>query len=417
MFLRFAILTCLLILAIDTNADIKNRNLLPLGEREALRGNTGTASAGSAGAVYYNPAGLASIKKGQISLSGSTYLYFDSSTDKFLYASTDNQYLGYRESGFSSTPSALVSVFGSGDWTLALSLLSPGTASLRNKRVWQIPSAKITISRMTESSEFWAGISAARELNERWMIGLSLFGTRVASATTTHSETTATAVPNFIQTQHLFAQSGIYSLSAILGVLYKASPIWHLGLRLHTPWWQISGKTDYLATIRTVSGGVLTSNETERDQVDTNGQVPMDLALGISLWPERKFRLLFDISHQSAISYEVLPNTPNTQRANYGAMMRYNLGFEQVFSENLMMAWGFSYNPSAVTVVDVNEGGNKDDFYGITVGLQYSTTHTRFGGGAYYLTSNGERITLGSLEKSPSQTRVLGVVLTTGYQF
>ena len=89
-------------------ADFKNHNLLPMGEKEAFRGNTGTGIRGSAGAAYYNPAGLASLKGARISLSGTTFLYFDSQTDKLIYL--DSTDLAYKEFGFSSVPSSLVAI-------------------------------------------------------------------------------------------------------------------------------------------------------------------------------------------------------------------------------------------------------------------------------------------------------------------
>jgi len=45
----------------------ENRDLYPLGEKEALMANTGIAASGSTGSVYFNPAGLVSVQKNRIS--------------------------------------------------------------------------------------------------------------------------------------------------------------------------------------------------------------------------------------------------------------------------------------------------------------------------------------------------------------
>lgn len=54
--LTSALLVVALALARPAHAQLSyNTNILPLGDKEALLGNTGTGGLGSTGAVFYNP--------------------------------------------------------------------------------------------------------------------------------------------------------------------------------------------------------------------------------------------------------------------------------------------------------------------------------------------------------------------------
>ena len=57
--LVFSVFTSLSVQAQNVN----NLNLLPLGDKESLMGNTGTGGVHSTGAVFYNPAALTQLEE------------------------------------------------------------------------------------------------------------------------------------------------------------------------------------------------------------------------------------------------------------------------------------------------------------------------------------------------------------------
>lgn len=142
-------------------ADIKNRNLLPVGEKETFRGNSGTGVNGSPGAAYYNPAGLASLKGMQLSASGSTNLYFDKSTDKF--PNFDGTDLAYKEFGFASIPGTLIATWAGENWVCAFSIISLGALTFRNRSAWDTTNSRVMIMQMSDTQEVWFGFSADAE--------------------------------------------------------------------------------------------------------------------------------------------------------------------------------------------------------------------------------------------------------------
>ncbi|HEX4923394.1 MAG TPA: hypothetical protein VFV50_04885 [Bdellovibrionales bacterium] len=401
--------------AIVARADIKNRNLLPVGEKETFRGNSGTGVSGSPGSAFYNPAGLASLKGVQLSASGSTYMYFDKTTDKF--AVWDGTDLAYKEFGFASIPGTLVATWAGETWVYAFSIISPGTLTLRNRSAWDTPNSRVMLMQMSDSQEMWFGLSAARELGDGWSAGATLFGiyTTLSSISTRQIKPTTPTIFRLLVNQ-AFVESTVYNLAAALGVMYEAHPSWRLGMRVTTPSVKLSGKTDYLSHTETV-GMLGTPNESETvlEDADTNYQIPLDVSLGVTIWPKRPFKLFLDLSHQSEVSYDTVPGSAISTRPEYASTMRYNLGGELVMTESTSWQWGLMYNPSAL---DASRGAeNKDDFYGATTGMFYETANTRLGAGVFYIWSNGEVVTVFSGEKSPSQTRIIGASLSTGYRF
>src|SRR5687768_6323276 len=89
-------------------ADPTNPDLIPFGERASMLGNAGITSP-KGEAVYYNPANLARIGHPELSVSGSTYLRFDLSTDALLVLQGEDQ--PFDAAGFIAIPSTLVSSY------------------------------------------------------------------------------------------------------------------------------------------------------------------------------------------------------------------------------------------------------------------------------------------------------------------
>src|SRR5689334_8713078 len=70
-----------LLFSSSAHADVYNRALGPLGEKEASMGNAGTAGDDSTGAFYYNPAGLVHVDGARMALTMTTFAYQQISAD------------------------------------------------------------------------------------------------------------------------------------------------------------------------------------------------------------------------------------------------------------------------------------------------------------------------------------------------
>ncbi|MEQ1878633.1 MAG: hypothetical protein ABL958_18465, partial [Bdellovibrionia bacterium] len=207
--------------ATGAGAEIKNQNLLPMGEKEAFRGNAGTAAPGSAGAVYYNPAGLAVLKGARISVSGTTFMYFDAQTDKLLH--WDNSDFAYEEYGFASIPASLVATWGEETWVYAFSILTTGNTTFKNWASWDTTNARTYFTRFADANETWVGLSGARAVSEFWSFGATLFVVRSASSSLANFTSRATTTTIFkLLTITTMAQSNVFTGVGTLGALYRA---------------------------------------------------------------------------------------------------------------------------------------------------------------------------------------------------
>jgi hypothetical protein len=155
-----------------------NTNILPLGDKEALLGNTGTGGLGSTGAVFYNPAALTLLEGSSFSLSGSAYMQYSFKTKPF--AVIDGNVLDYSGSGFQSVPTSLVMARSLGTWKVAFSLLVPTQFKYEGQQDWRLTVGgtpyRLKILQNYSEAIFMGGLSVARKINDRWSWGVSVYG-------------------------------------------------------------------------------------------------------------------------------------------------------------------------------------------------------------------------------------------------
>jgi hypothetical protein len=391
-----------------------NPNVLPVGEREPFLANTGAALRGSAGAVFYNPAGLAELKKSRISLSGSTYVYNEFSTDKFT--TWDDTDLPLKAYGFNTLPSTLVSVFSSGEWVYAVSILVPAEFRFKNRQAWATPNTNTTLVLTSDTQEIWAGFSVARRIAENWELGFSLFGTSAISAVVVDTNVKFPAAPSSMTNVLQTSNSSVYSALASVGLLYRASDTWDLGIKVQAPSVRLWGKADRYASNTLILGGAVSTSSTDQNQVDANYVYPADTTLGVAFRPAARLRILFDLSLQWSAFYETFPGSLGSQTIDLASTLRYNLGSEINLGKATLLGLGFFYNPSTKQVVNADLD-QKEDFFGATCGLYYGDEVIRAGLGGYYSWSSGLRVAANSLEKAPSSSHVFALMLTSSFLY
>ena len=143
-------------------AYIENPNLFPLGEQEALMANTGVALAGSSGAVFYNPAGLATLEKPKFSMSANSYLI--TKTDFTPFDNIDSTNVNFSTSGSQAIPSSLVSVHKWDTWTVAFSLLVPQQTKNQDIDDFETKSYKVQLTQSIQTQFLLFGLSAGAHL-------------------------------------------------------------------------------------------------------------------------------------------------------------------------------------------------------------------------------------------------------------
>jgi hypothetical protein len=149
--------------------DETNPHLLPIGEREAMMGNAGITSVGPA-AAYYNPANLAYVEHPSLSLTGTTLLRFDLTTDAFYVVGDED--VPFEASGLTIVPASLVSTYKVGPVSLATSVLVPDAFEISNRTTFVFEGATSTLVQKLSREDLWLGVAAAGELGEHVAVGV-----------------------------------------------------------------------------------------------------------------------------------------------------------------------------------------------------------------------------------------------------
>ncbi len=396
-------------------ADLGNRQVIPLGEREAFMANTGTGDAADAGAVYYNPASLTQINSDRMSILGSVYLSFSTSSDSV--AQIDNTAVPYSARGFNTVPVTFVITRKLSDWALAFSVLIPESLQVENRTTFQTPNTTGTLLQSYRLADTWVGISAAHELDSQWSVGASLFGI-LHSQTNTAASVVDLTSGTFV-TVNARSQMSTFGLSLDAGVLFKASSWVSLGLRVQSPILQASGSADAYRALRTNSGNPVTE---DLSGTKAYYQLPLDSTLGAAFTFSPKFELLTDLSWEAGTTYDSIP--ASVQNTHYSAALtpRFNIGAEYKPAPAYPIRAGFFYNPSAISYeasVNPDVAPVQENYFGVTAGLGVVYPHVETGLGVFYIWSHGQEFPSGAAPGVTANvaSNGFGAMLTTAYVF
>jgi hypothetical protein len=397
-------------------ADIYNRQILPLGEREAFMGNSGTGDAADTGAVYYNPAGLASMARAKVSVLGSSYLSFDTAASSV--AQIQGTDVPYEAKGFNTIPSAYVITAKEGQIDLAFSVLIPESYEINNRATFSSANTSGTVIQSTATADLWIGLTAATQINSQWSIGLTFFGVK-------HDESSVIAliIDDNASSPSTFAalasrdSLSVFGLSAVFGVEYKATDWLSLGLRAQSPFLQFTGTGDtYRANRSTISGGSSAPDESQAG-IPVKYELPLDFTLGSAFKLGANVELFLDLSLQCGSDFETIPNSGLGTHVSTEATFRGSAGIEIGAIPSFPIRMGFYFNPSAernLTTNDASEGSL--NYYGLTGGIVWKSEHVETGVGGFYIRGSGPFITASNTIASETNTGT-GVILTTAYGF
>jgi long-subunit fatty acid transport protein len=406
------------------SADVSNRNLLPIGEREAFLANTGITSP-TGGAVFYNPANLARLPHPTISMSGTTLLRFGQRSK----GGFDNQPV--ENSGFVIIPASLVSTYRFGDWSFASAVMVPDNLEVENRSSYALESASVaTFLIKNNRRDFWLGLSGARRINDRLSVGLSLFGVRRSASSLVFFKFAGpqTAEPGAVAPEQMAAQllgntsTSVLGITAIAGAHYEITPWLGVGVRAQSPLWQISGRGDIY--VSTVASKVMMGNspvfELDQRGVKIDDPLPTDIGMGVSVFPHERIELMADLNLQMPMSFRTSSFAPEDRKLVLTA--RYSMGAEAALGDSIRVQIGALYNPSAVPIA--NSQSSREDFVGGTVGIRWKAGRTCTGLGGFFFASHGENAPVQVAAQAPPEqppsaemsSRLYGALLTVAYE-
>jgi hypothetical protein len=389
-------------------ADQTNRNLLPVGEREAFMANTGLTSA-SVGAVFYNPANLARLGHATVSLSGTTLLLFDVQSDVFIVIDGEDQ--AFEVSGFLPIPSSLVSTYLIGPWTVATSVLVPDVIELSNRQTYETPASRTTILQKNKTDDLWLGASAARRIGSRVSLGLSVFGIKRTKAELLFFQFNR---PEEVTQLIVDVNTSVVGISALAGVHVQVTPEIDVGARVQSPMFTILDSGTYYTTTL-VAGAMPGFLETDVELDEVRNPLPIDLGLGVSVRPVKGVEIAADVNVQLGQEYVEYEAPGLSNEVTLEPALRASLGAEIAIGSAGAVRGGVQYNGSATGEL-LAEGDVREDYVGVTAGFTWRGDRTTTGLGAFFLRSFGEVIPVGAVDRTePVQSSIFGALYTVAY--
>ncbi len=410
--IRRIIIGLSLILIHSAQADLNNPNVLPIGESEALMGNSGVAGRNSAGGPYYNPAGLAGFVNHRISASGATYALVEATL------SQEGNPLQFKE--FNTVPSMLVAARKSGAWTGAFSIFVPVVLEINTLYDTSFPSLNIaaTLSLYNRAEENYIGLSAGRSITQTWDwgVGVHLHRTRITKNETVQGVPTGAGTLYLAQSKRL--KSEVLNLVLSTGVQKQIHPDVRFGLSLQSETLKLQGQAERYDQKLIVSAGTPTTTA-ERQKHKANAKIPWQLLTGLEWKLTGRLQWQFDFGLSFAASNSSVPGSPDNEVVHTRATGRAGSGISYRVTDRWKVLAGVSYNPSTVEYVESAQAssGMRNNFLGFTAGLLNEDDKVSTGLGLFYLKSRTDRQFFGPAASDPTSLSVAGVILTTSLAY
>lgn len=394
-----------------------NPNVLPLGETEALMGNTGIGGVNSPAAVYYNPGALAMLEGHRISLSASAYTRYTFSAKPlvdFLGSEID-----FEASGFRSLPSSIVMVRRLGEWRVGGFVLFTSDFVYEGQEFWEVPEGPFTLQFRSKINykETLAqfGASAARPFGNGWMIGISVSAQNFSLLSSLDSDSFIAGRSDFFFYQNQRTEISSTGLLISAGIL-KEWERWNLGMRLTAPSIDVleSGE-DYSLTYQSTESEI-TPELSESRLTDLKGQYksPFEVGLGTVYHPNNQWMFALDITFRSGADYAQFQDLEGSDFIRTRGNYRVNGGFQFRPTERFGYHFGGTYTPSTLEET-VNEAGL--EYLGAYGGVKLFTEHLETSVGLFYTVGTGEAELENSVLNSAQRYEFLGLFLGSNYRF
>jgi len=382
-----------------------------VGERAAGMGGAALGLATSVESCFFNPGGLPYTDSSTVSLSASLYGFADYTVDD-----------GWGPGKNIDVDSFLVvpTTFGSvwklnRDWAFALSAFVPDMARSNDLEAYVNQYDYFKYNKDDQS--LWLGPSAGVRIDDRFSVGISVFGVYrtyswfrdiIRAATYTWSED--------IKYNDL-------SILALLGARYQLSPNWILGVTFQAPSVHLTGSGEYLIKYSYGDGNLVNYV----DDVDTENTIPAQIAAGIAYEERGRFALALDVIYHFSADFNRVEGEDQfgltwAYPMKYDAVVDFSLGGEYYIKDRYPIRAGFFTSLSASPDADPQTSYypahiNK---YGLTLSIGRETQNTTMNIGLNYSWGSGEYIGWNddwTLEKVDASESFLYLFLGSSYLF
>ena len=395
---------------------IDNRGLLPIGEVESFMANTGTALSGSTGAVYYNPAGLASISRNHISVSANSYL--STKSEMRPIQTIDGVDMDFSSKGLQAIPSAFVSTGQKDKWRYAFSILIPHQVRVQDSVLFKTPTyPTFQYSRTNFFQTLMAGLSVATSVDAGFDIGVgchyTMFQTTQSSATNglTNAGTNSLLISSYFDAQ-------VDGILCTAGLQQQVNEDFRFGFTARLPLMTTSKKGTSSLFVQNPNTGQ--AQALGPKAVEPEIAMPLDMTFGIEYRLSPTLKSYADLSYQLSATYT--SGDISATESSHKATPRGSVGLRYQMLEKYELFAGVAYNPSSV---NVNDQDYSENFIAGTVGGRWQSGSSSIGVGVLYAQSSGNReagiynaaLTEIGRKTADVSTSAMGIMISSGYVF
>ncbi|MFA7159221.1 MAG: outer membrane protein transport protein [Kiritimatiellia bacterium] len=360
-----------------------------VGDRAAGMGGAGAALGTALDAAYYNPAGMAFTKQRTISIAASLYGWQRYRSEGALYPSED-----LYTSSFVTVPPAMGLVFFAEPKTaIGLGAFVPYNYSMSD--ILAFPKDNNYYNVSLSDQTLWIGPSVAHAFSDQFSVGLGVYGVyrNVNNLKTVYLDSVSYAGTENIRYK-------TFGLLANLGIQYRPTDHWRLGIAAQCPTFDLWGNGEYQGNVSAFESGQFYKDFGHADNMEARNRIPAQFKAGIGWEKEKSYGFGLDVTWHLANSFNRLDGTFDESGeqvyAEYvnRAVVDANLGAEYYISSVYPIRAGFYTSRSAAPDVElVNEEkgfpGQLND-YGITASIGRELENVMMSLGVNYVFGKGD---------------------------
>ena len=405
-------------------ADGRYRDFV-IGDRASGMGGAAIAIAQSVDSIYYNPAGLASTERDNLSLSANLYGFEDFRQRNALYPGEDAS-----SSSFVTIPSAVGGVKRLSDqWVGGFGVFTP-----ENDRIDLIASKAngkhlYTVNSTDQTLWFGPAIGWRPDADSPWNVGAALFGVYRSMQAT---------MSIFRDESGLMSQAydiDDFAVKATFGAQYDFGDGWRAGATVQSPNLHVYGSGKASSSI--IGLGDL-SGESLRafsDDLDTDNRQALQLGLGVGRTVPGQYGFALDVTYHPSTDYHLMKwnfgeaNRKTLSNVKMDDVVDVSLGGELYLAEHWPLRAGVYTAFSGADVPEPNSDSDElldtdMDLFGFTVSIGRETETMGVNLGLEYAFGHGH--TLGYTDvvddgvvegKTSCRSQSLLVSLSTSYYF
>jgi long-subunit fatty acid transport protein len=392
-----------------------NPLLLPVGEQEALMGNTGIALGASPANVLYNPAGVSDLDGKRLSVSGSTYalikatLEVDSSSDDLSFSS------------FNAVPNMVVGSRKVGGLSVAYGIFSPSMMEIDADfdTFLQNISADARQALTSRIQEQFVGAAVARRFAKNWRGGFSVFGHRYNERVQSSTQATPTGAaspvsPYVAGSERIMIE--VISIQAILGVQHEMTDSFRWGARVALPGIPVFDRSEVYQEILVYDGTSVSKAVIDRDDFGAEYKLPLDVGAGMLYRTAGGHEFALDAAVQFGTSYTNIPDSTRGFEIELATTLRSSAGFKYRWNDANHVVAGLNWNPSTIKSsrrLEDDSGNAPQNFILATAGIYHQAGNVLLAGGAFYGFSRTDRAFFEGEPENRTNIRAMGLILST----